>query len=82
MVNRIGHYVLSVVAFGDVPPKLVRGQRLAVSYLEWVFVVKRPDLSCGGLYFPPTREKKRRYFRLLKPAPWAMPGMGASRIPK
>ena len=46
--HRMGHYVLSVVACGDGPPRLARGAKLSASYFESVSVSKRRDLSNGG----------------------------------
>ena len=46
----MGHYVLSVVAFGNGPSRVDRGPNLAASYFEWTLLENRPDLSDGGLH--------------------------------
>ena len=47
-VNRMGHYVLSAVAFGEGRPRAKKGPASSASYFEWAFTKKRPDLFNGG----------------------------------
>ena len=62
--NEMGHYALSVVAFGKGPSCVERGPNFAASYLEWTLVDKRPDLSNGGLHLPNTVDG---LFRFVSP---------------
>ena len=55
-VNEMGHYVLTVVAFGKGPLCVDRGPILAASYFECTFLLRRRDLSSGGLRLPFTND--------------------------
>ena len=55
-VNDMGHDILSVVAFGDRPPCVDRGPKLAASYFEWALLGNLPDLSNGGLHLPSSED--------------------------
>ena len=56
----MGHYVLSVVTFGDEHPRLGMGPKMAASHFEGAFVGKCPDLASGGLHSPRTEDELRR----------------------
>ena len=51
-VNRMGHYILSVVDFREDASGKVRGPVVSAPYFAWAFVNKRPILPNGGLHLP------------------------------
>ena len=53
---QVGRNVLSVVAFGERPPRSVRGPKLTASHFGRVFAGTRPDLSTGCLHLPLTAD--------------------------
>ena len=60
-VNEMGHYALSVVAFGHGSSRVDLGPQLAASYFAWTPVDKRPDLSNGGSHLPTTEDELFRF---------------------
>ena len=52
MVDGMGHYVSSVVTFGDERNLLRNVSAHSVSYFEWGASMKRPDLHDGGRHLP------------------------------
>ena len=55
-MNEMGHYVLSVVAFGKGPSRVDRRPNLAAPVSGWTVSDKRPDVSNGGLHLPSFRK--------------------------
>ena len=51
-VNEMGHYLLSVFAFGEETSCVDLGPKLAAPYFEWAILDKRPDLPNGCFNLP------------------------------
>ena len=86
LFGNMGHYVLSVVAFGEEPPGLARGPKLTASYFEWAFagnalIYLMVVCIYHLLWMGSIDSNRRRPFRHVEPLPRVVPGMGVYQIP-
>ena len=57
----MGRHGLEAISFGEGPPKLARGPKVAAPYFEWALKDKRPDLSNVGIHLPAAEDGLYRF---------------------